>query len=465
MKLFAKIVLLFALLIFPLLLILGSFFVYADENKTENIFYEGPWQIESFKEIGKIGPYIVPDQKHGYIFTISPDEKWLATLANTDVRDVYIAKIFYIPKRRYYERKFKFEPKHDPKLGIATGLEWRADCFTEDSTAVFLGSYMIPLSENMQSLTIKEEPELYKKIKPKLTSLDQGKHNKPSSLKILYASSDWAFTRDGKVLYESGSKEGSNQDNLQITPPGIIKEIDYSDIIKDAIESQNEWCLRFLMNIGNGKDLFGRAIKDINEVSDDELKQAVRKQDKNFRKWISNGQTEESRSELQKRILSYKKTYNKEEEQFIENIFKNVGDDLSELTKRELIKLKEDIEMGLTKIRRREEKDIEEMPREKLLNELFFVTEPEISISLERLSPSPDGKWLAVIVDPYHTYWFPFTSGNIPYGALINPKEKRLKPIRFAKHISGQMIWSNDSKRLYFYANDVIHRLILKEVK
>lgn len=429
------------------LLIFGSFFVYAEEDKTEDILYEGPWEIET---LGKLVPSYMCDQS----FCISPDEEWLIGLESTDNKGVYLVKLLYIPKRKWYEVKFRYVPKNDSEIDEYSSLNWQLNCFTIDSTSVFIDRYRILLNEDMETLTIKEEPELYEQIKTNLTGLG------------------YSLLKDEEVAYEAVREETvkgrPHRDKLRIVSKGIVKEVDYSDIIKDEIEIQNSWWLGFVD--WSGSPLFDRKINSVDEVSDDELRKAVRDRDKDTMRQEREFWAKKTRSELEERVLCYREgdNYTREERHFIENIFKeNKADDISKLTKEELINLEEKLKQGSLKIYRHG-KEVDEMDREELLNNLYFVTESEISISLDNISPSPDGRWLAVVILPNHHYFSPFSSGGfLPCGVLINPNEEEqiLKPIRFAKNVNvhRQYIWSNDSKRLYFYADEGVYRLTLKE--
>lgn len=82
----------------------------------------------------------------------------------------------------------------------------------------------------------------------------------------------------------------------------------------------------------------------------------------------------------------------------------------------------------------------------------------ELPYQLDHLAISPDGKFLAAIGGP--------TMPN--HGFLIPLDRGGLAAYPFAKNVYGRMIWSRDSKRLYFLAqpiaragNGTVHRLTI----
>lgn len=79
----------------------------------------------------------------------------------------------------------------------------------------------------------------------------------------------------------------------------------------------------------------------------------------------------------------------------------------------------------------------------------YGVDESILIICLEDLSISPNGKFLAAIVTIYHgTLGF----GGFPYGVLIPLEKPELIAYPFSRNVYDKAIWSNDSKRIYYYA-------------
>lgn len=79
----------------------------------------------------------------------------------------------------------------------------------------------------------------------------------------------------------------------------------------------------------------------------------------------------------------------------------------------------------------------------------YGVDESSLILYLEDLSISPNGKFLAATVTIYHgTLGF----GGVPYGVLIPLEKPELIAYPFSRNVYGKAIWSNDSKKVYYYA-------------
>lgn len=466
--------------IFIFILSFVTFLVHAEDNETKNIFYEGPWEIEKLFDISKEEVYIyytMPYNKH--VFSISPNEQWLVMVISMGWTK-YKFLAFNIPQKRLYDSIFDLKTYNDDYLS------WEINCFPNDGSYAFIDKYMIPLKEGMESLTVKEEALLYEKVKESLTSLDKEKFT-IKEIGRAYEN-DWVYSRDGSKLYEAidyiNTDDKRNpvkfiNSKLRVTPPGDIKEMDYGVTIKEKVNLNNKaWLCAF----DNSKSLFGRAVNNIDELSDDDLRRGIRNQDKRMRY-----STERVRPSLIKRIFSaftvgneYREKQEKkllEErlilfknssfetdrgEKNIDNYFKDkdIGDDFSKYTKEELVKMINDINDGLLMVKRG--KPIEEMSRNELLRELLVASDTDIVVDLNNLSPAPDNlKMVAVLTTDLGNFGW----GGMGDWVIINLNKERLKPIRFAEGYGSQSTWSDDSKRLYFCIDKAVYRLTLKETK
>jgi len=109
------------------------------------------------------------------------------------------------------------------------------------------------------------------------------------------------------------------------------------------------------------------------------------------------------------------------------------------------------------------------IPKEDLARLINFFTPKEsaLIVSFESLSISPDKKTLAAVVtiDTGSMNFF-----ETSYGVLIPLEEKELVAYPFSKN-TGKIIWSNDSRRIYYYAekvkggNSTVYRLEIKDMK
>ena len=76
----------------------------------------------------------------------------------------------------------------------------------------------------------------------------------------------------------------------------------------------------------------------------------------------------------------------------------------------------------------------------------------KLEIILDELSVSPDGKFIACVATVYEGS---SRSGGASYGVIIPLGERPLAAHPFSKNVYHKIIWSRDSKRIYYYAQAV----------
>lgn len=134
-------------------------------------------------------------------------------------------------------------------------------------------------------------------------------------------------------------------------------------------------------------------------------------------------------------------------------------------------KLFENLNVALSSMENDAQKLMEHVPGKTLddVQALFKKLAPKKSTSvvlLNQLSPSPDNEYIACIANIYRKGSIGF--GGQIYGVIIPLKNDALIAYPFSKNVYHKILWSEDSQRIYYYAqpsagggNGTIYRLSL----
>ncbi len=277
-----------------------------------------------------------PIKAHGYLFTVSPNEKWLAAFRPH-------LTLVDIATGRAWEAKPDPGPPQLPPL-------WHPNCFSPDSSKLYLGDRVANLSPAMDALELRAVNDVPRMVMLEGEFLQSRSQRRDRQGKQV--TSWWELLqeegRSGRIawsattLYEAAEQGQIKSTFLIMTPPGRKRGVSY-------------------------KRLF--ALKD------------------------------EEAKEMADKLRS-----------------SSLADRADEL-------------------------------------EALLKVDPRSAVvRLQSLSVSPDGRLLAAIATLYRGE---VGYGEAEYGVLIPLSKGGLMAHPFARDVYGKLIWSRDSRRLYFYARAV----------
>jgi hypothetical protein len=192
-------------------------------------------RVEAFAELSAELYY----ESQGYFFSVSPDERWIVVVVRAPQEAVWVV---HEPTRKkwIYETRIRRDPRGVQLVPHVGGLgHWYPNCFSEDSSRLYLGDFSASLSPEMASLSFERDPA--RKDLEALQGYFLGFRGEIRNRSGTLVSSWRAWSpRDrltitwgpsGSVLYEVvGWPEQGNR--IRVTPPGVTRLIDFGPLVE-----------------------------------------------------------------------------------------------------------------------------------------------------------------------------------------------------------------------------------------
>lgn len=184
----------------------------------------------------------------GFYFSVSPDEQWIVVVhekrfdgepSRSNELELWT---YHIPSRRKWVTEagptaYPFGGYNYP-VRLNNFGDWYPNCYSEDSSRLYVGEFSAPLSAEMREL------ELQRDAAPKNLEAFGGFFlSLPSEFRTRHgiAASSWstpgldrfaiAWGPGGRVLYEIVEWR-KNQNQIRVTPPGATRLVDFALLVQ-----------------------------------------------------------------------------------------------------------------------------------------------------------------------------------------------------------------------------------------